>query len=261
MVFRVYKAELQKIITSYRFRIAILAVLVFSTYNILTSYTKFPRMLPLEGYFSRSLDNSVFDYYVWLPIPILFCSDIICGDKSKNIMYMQFATKTDKSIIYYSKYLAITTSMILVFILDLLFSCAFSVYLVGFKGSPKSMHCILDYSVVIIDMSLKQLILLKIFFGIITCFSAAVIFIFVSTLVVDFVTSYIISALLIINANSFYCAVDNGIGFSKYFIISFYCANHIDGPTDYDIKIGVISMIVQTVILYFWGLYIYKKIE
>lgn len=326
MILRVYRAELYKIIASHRFKIALVAILIFSICNIVIEYRKFPNYghiyennkkentnrintykkyleelnsetisslscyfnqsedvinhdkriyekeieffsnhetLQLRKDFSQGLVNSIFDDVYWLPILLLFCCDIVCSEKSKNIMQMQFSSRISRYQLYHSKYMAILTAMILIFILNLIFSYFFSGCLMGFSDLSGSMRSISGYSTAIIERSVKELLALKVIFGIIICASAAVIFIFISTVSRDFITSYIISFLLVASAGTFYFMIKNGVGFSKYFFISFYYANetYITGDVTYNIKFGLISMLVQNIFLYLLGLYIYKKIE
>lgn len=326
MILRVYRAELYKIITSHRFKIALVGILIFSIYNIVGEYRKFSnyeyiyecnkkeninrintykkyleelnsgplsnlsyyfnesqevinhdkctyekgvefysnhKLLTLKKDFSQGLDKSIFDDMYWLPILLLFCCDIICGERFKNITQIQFSSCTSRSELYHSKYMAILTAMVLIFTLNLIFSYFFSGYLMGFSDLYGSMRSISDYSIATIERSIKELLVLKIVFGIITCASAAVIFIFISTVIRAVITSYIISGLLVSSAGTFYFLIENGVGFSKYFLISFYYANqtYIMGDATYSIKLGLISMLVQSVFLYLLGLYIYKKME
>ncbi len=326
MILRVYRAELYKIITSHRFKIALVGILIFSIYNIAYEYRKFSnyeyiyecnkkeninmvstykksleelnsgtisnlsyyfnesqevinhdkciyekgiefyrnhKLLPLKKDFSQGLDKSIFEYMYWLPILLLFCCDIVCSERFKNIIQIQFSSYTSRSELYHSKYMAILTAMILIFTLNLIFSYFFSGYLMGFSDLSGSMRSISGYSAATIERSIKELLLLKIIFGIITCASAGVIFIFISTVARDLITSYIISGLLVWDAGTFYFIIENGIGFSKYFFISFYYANetYIRGDATYSIKFGLISMLVQSIFLYLLGLYIYRKME
>lgn len=326
MILRVYRAELYKIITSHRFKIALVGILIFSIYNIVAEYGKFSnydyiyecnkkdninridtykksldelekgsisnlsyyfngsqevinnekkiykkgiefysshKILPLKKDFSQGLDKSIFDDMYWLPILLLFCCDIVCNERFKNITQIQFSSCTSRLELYHSKYMAILTAMVLIFILNLIFSYLFSGYLMGFSDLSGSMRSISGYSTATIERSIKELLVLKIVFALIICASAAVIFIFISTVTRDAITSYIISALLVCNSAPFYFTIENGIGFSKYFFISFYYANqnYIMGDVTYNIKFGVISMLVQNIFLYLLGLYIYKKIE
>lgn len=326
MILRVYRAELYKIITSHRFKIALVGILIFSIYNIALEYRKFSnyeyiyecnkkeiinkidtykkfleelnskplsnlshyfnesqaiinhdkciyetgvefysnhKLPPLKKDFSQGLAKSIFDDVYWLPMLLLFCCDIVCNERFKNITQIQFSSRTSRSELYHSKYMAILTAMILIFTLNLIFSYFFSGCLMGFSDLSGSMSSIYGYSTATIERSIKELLVLKIIFGIITCASAAVIFIFISTVTRDVITSYIISTLLVYNSGTFYFMIENGIGFSKYFFISFYYANqtYIMGDVTYSIKFGLISMLVQNIFLYLLGLYIYKKIE
>ncbi len=324
MFLSVYKAELYKIITSYRFKIALVGILMLSTYNVLSEYKKFPSYnsiyevnkkaystkiddykknleglnngvhsafydnatpneLKTEKYidefylqfyqshkiplpkkdFSCGLYKCIFDYYYWLPIMFLFCCDIVCIERRKNIIEMQFSSYTSRQTLYHSKYMAILTAMGLIFLSNLLFSFIFSGCLMGFSDLSGSMRSILEYGSAVVERSIKELLLLKIAFAFIICASAAVVFIFISTAARDVVTSYIIGVLMVINAANFYLTIENGIGLSKYFFISFYYVSegYIRGEPTYNIKIGLATFLVQNVVLYLLGLHIYKGIE
>ncbi|AKN31144.1 membrane protein [Clostridium carboxidivorans P7] len=325
MFLSVYKAELYKIITSYRFKLVLIAILILSSYNILSEYKKFPNYnfiyeankkaysakideckknleqlnsgvyysefynrgtpseLKMEKYinefnlqfyknhkipspkkdFSCVLYKCIFDYYYWLPIMLLFCCDIVCIERKRNIIEMQFSSYVGKHTLYHSKYMAVFTAMGLIFLSNLLFSFIFSGCLMGFSDLSGSMRSILEYGDAVVERSIKELLLLKIAFGVIICASAAVMFIFISTVARDVVTSYIIGALMVINAAPFYFTIENGIGFSKYFFISFYYVSesYIRGEPTYNIKIGLATFLVQNVILYLLGFHIYKSIE
>ncbi len=324
MFLSVYKAELYKIVTSYRFKLVLIAILILSAYNILSEYRKFPNYnsiyeankksysTKIDGYrknleelnngvhsafydnatpdelktekyidkfylqfyenhkipspkkdFSCSLYKCIFDYYYWLPIMFLFCCDIVCIERKRNIIEMQFSSYVSRRTLYNSKYMAILTAIGLIFLSNLLFSFIFSGCLMGFSDLSGSMRSILEYGDAVVERSIKELLLLKIAFAFMICASAAVMFIFISTVARDVVTSYIIGTLMVINAAPFYFTIENGIGLSKYFFISFYYVSegYIRGEPTYNIKIGLATFLVQNIILYLLGVHIYKGIE
>lgn len=309
MFFGVYKAELYKIIKSYRFKIVLLVILACSTYNIVNAYKKFPQynciyeqnkkdyINKIDEYekdlhelnneidiyisksildfyknhfavepkqdFSQGMAEAIFNDTYWLPLLLLFCADIVCFEKTRNITKVQFATGTSRVKLYYSKYMAMLSAMLIVFSVNLIFSFIFSGYLMGFSDLSSSIRSVLCYSMATVERSVIDTFIIKSVLTILILASAAVLFLVVSTLVQDVVTSYIISVLLVTNSWSFYNAFGNGTGIFRYFFISFYSGIdlYFYGQSIYSIKVGVISMVVQSILLYFFGYHFYKRIE
>lgn len=216
-------------------------------------------MPQLKKDFSQGLSKSIFNYEEFLLLIILFCCNIVCYEKTKNITPLQFASRVSRSELYFSKFLALSVAVTIIFVLNLIISYILSGLLMGFSDLSEPVQALREYRFAPIERSIKEFLILKIIFGWLTCISLVVVFLFISTIAKDVLTSYMISVVMIFMDNVFYL----GGKHIKHFIIGTYYAykEYIYGLIVYDIKIVVLNMMVQTICVYLIGLYIYKKIE
>lgn len=195
---------------------------------------------------------------IYIIIIGLFCSSIISDESAKNTLSFQFTSKTKRGTLYNAKYSALIISIAVLIIINVFFSFITNGLILGFSDINGSIQQIRGYEVSIVNMSILEFLLKIIVLLFISCASFACIYILMSSLFKNFLVPYILCILIITSSNVFLFEFD-----WKYFLLSIYeMFNWAFNPNfNLPVNLTLISMLLQSILLYIIGHFRYKRME